>query len=126
MGHGVAAGTVAMADREGRTRYGILHAEGAGSSPHERRLAGSELAPDQHEIAADERRGQLGPERFRLVGSGRLHPAGSHYADSRACRRGAGTVPAPKNRPARGRMKRGPVVTPGGMETGPSSAARAR
>ena len=110
------AGAIAVADAEARARDGVADAERAGGAAHERRLAGAELTAHEHDVTVFQALGQLCAEGFCLGGVGGVDDARSHDETVEP------SAPTPLKRPARGRKGRGPIVTPGGMETGPVSA----
>ena len=99
---------VGDADHEGRARHRARDAERAQRAAHERRLAGAQLARDQHDVAGP----QLGGE-LRARALGRLSAGGPHGAAGRGRRRAARRRRArasPRRRPcggaasARGRL----------------------
>ena len=99
------AAVVAVADREGRARHRLRHAERAAGAADERRLPGAELAGDGHDVA--------GPQ---LVARGAPRPPPSrrarrrlrllHAGRSRARRGRAGPAPARARGSAGGCEKR--------------------
>src|SRR4051794_23087866 len=64
----VDAAAIAVADREGRARDPLLHAERAARAPDERRLARAEVARDGHDVADLE---LFGKPPCELLGLGR-------------------------------------------------------
>jgi hypothetical protein len=69
---------IAVADAEGRARDWILDAERARRTADEGRLAGTEIAPNQHDVAAGKRSRKLSAKRFGLSRIGGLEDSRSH------------------------------------------------
>ena len=62
------AGLVEVADHERRARHRLGDAERPRGAAHERRLAGAELAGDEHDVARRERRGERRAGALGLLG----------------------------------------------------------
>ena len=65
-------------DRERWTRHRPPDPQVTACAAHERRLARTQLAADEHDVAAHEPGAQLGADRFSLRGSGGFEHAHGH------------------------------------------------
>jgi len=61
-------GTARGIDRVRGARHALAHAERVTGAADERRLAGAQLARDGDDVTDDEASGEVGGERFRLLG----------------------------------------------------------
>src|SRR4029077_10237134 len=69
---------VAVSDAERGARDRVCDAERPRGAAHERRLAGADLAVDEHHVTCAQTGGQLGAESFGLARVYGLHDAGGH------------------------------------------------
>jgi hypothetical protein len=102
------ASVVAVADREGRARDGLRHAERAAGAAHERRLPRAELARDRDDIARLQAGDELRRELFRFLGGvslGQKRPSWTAGSAVTGVRKTAGSGVGATSRPSSSGMR---------------------